>query len=337
MSESSYYFRDTCRMCDSKLLTKTVSLTPTPPGNDFLTKAELGSYEPVYPLDLYFCEDCHHVQLGHVVNPKILYQKNYTYVSATSPQFVNHLKTYALDMIERFKLKSDDLVADIGSNDGTCLSFFKDEGLKVVGVDPAKEIASKATVAGIETVGDFFSYNLALSLREKYGSAKYITSHNACAHIDNLLDIVKGIKYWLDDDGVFVDGFKKAGGVSVGDIVYNTTALTSASITSIRDNKLMTLSADIFGTPALANDSYRIFANPNGQLGVTSQSSTEACLLYVGSNSTGTVVDVRVKTSAGNDVTFTNVKVGSVLPVQVLQLYSTGTTVESRNNCIAIW
>ena len=140
-----------------------------------------------------------------------------------------------------------------------------------------------------------------------------------------------------DDDGVFVDGFKKAGGVSVGDIVYNTTALTSASITSIRDNKLMTLSADIFGTPALANDSYRIFANPNGQLGVTSQSSTEACLLYVGSNSTGPVVDVRVKTSAGNDVTFTDVKVGSVLPVQVLQLYSTGTTVESRNNCIAIW
>jgi len=191
-------------MCDSKLLTKTVSLTPTPPGNDFLTKAELGRHEPVYPLDLYFCEDCYHVQLGHVVNPKILYQKNYTYVSATSAQFVNHLKTYAIDMIERFKLKSDDLVADIGSNDGTCLSFFKDEGLKVVGVDPAKEIASKATVAGIETVEDFFSYNLALSLREKYGPAKYITSHNACAHIDNLLDIVKGIKYWLDDDGIFV-------------------------------------------------------------------------------------------------------------------------------------
>jgi len=93
MSESSYYFRDTCRMCDSKLLTKTVSLTPTPPGNDFLTKAELGRYERVYPLDLYFCEDCHHLQLGHVVNPKILYQKNYTYVSATSPQFFIHLKT----------------------------------------------------------------------------------------------------------------------------------------------------------------------------------------------------------------------------------------------------
>ena len=128
MSESSYYFRDTCRMCNSKLLTKTVSLTPTPPGNDFLTKEELGRDEPVYPLDLYFCEACHHVQLGHVVDPQILYQKNYSYVSATSAHFVNHLKNYAVEMAERFRLQSGDLVADIGSNDGTCLSFFKDAG-----------------------------------------------------------------------------------------------------------------------------------------------------------------------------------------------------------------
>jgi len=204
MSNSSYYFRKTCRMCDSSFMTKAMSLTPTPPGNDFLTKQELGREELVYPLDLYFCENCHHHQLGHVVNPKILYQKNYSYVSATSAHFVYHLKNYAADMIGRFKLKSDDLVVDIGSNDGTCLSFFKDHGLRVVGIDPAKEIANKASIAGIETIGDFFSYNLSLSLREKYGPAKYITSHNACAHIDNLLEIVKGVKYWLDDDGVFV-------------------------------------------------------------------------------------------------------------------------------------
>jgi len=200
----AYYLRDTCRMCDSRLLTKTISLTATPPGNDFLTKEELGRNESTYPLDLYFCENCHHLQLGHVVNPAILYQKNYTYVSATSAHFVSHLKKYAEDMIDRFKLRPNDLVADIGSNDGTCLSFFKHQGLRVVGVDPAKEIARRATLSGNETVADFFSYKLAVKLREKYGPAKYVTSHNACAHIDNLLDIVKGVKYWLDDDGVFV-------------------------------------------------------------------------------------------------------------------------------------
>ena len=204
MSESSYYFRDTCRMCDGTSLTKVVELTPTPPGNDFLTKEEIGRDEPVYPLDLYFCEDCHHVQLGHVVDPKILYQKNYTYVSATSAHFVNHLQSYATDMIKRFNLKPGALVSDIGSNDGTCLSFFKDAGMKVVGVDPAKDIALRATKEGIETIGDFFSYTLALELREKYGPANYITSHNACAHIDNLMDVVKGVEHWLAEDGVFV-------------------------------------------------------------------------------------------------------------------------------------
>jgi len=191
-------------MCGEESLAKVMSLTPTPPGNDFLTKEELGREEPVYPLDLYFCKGCHHVQLGHVVDPQILYQKNYSYVSATSAHFVSHLKKYATDMVERFELQADDLVADIGSNDGTCLSFFKKQGMRVVGVDPATDIAERATENGVETVADFFGYDLAVALREKYGAAKYITSHNACAHIDDLFDVVKGVEHWLAEDGVFV-------------------------------------------------------------------------------------------------------------------------------------
>ena len=204
MTQPNFYFRKSCRMCDSSSLVKAISLTPTPPGNDFLTEDELGRDESVYPLDLYFCKECHHVQLGHVVNPKILYQNNYSYVSATSTHFVNHLKRYAEDMVERFSLEVGDLVADIGSNDGTCLRFFKEKGMDVVGVDPAIEIAEKATENGIKTVADFFGYELALELRKKYGAAKYITSHNACAHIDNLFDVVKGVEHWLDKYGIFV-------------------------------------------------------------------------------------------------------------------------------------
>jgi hypothetical protein len=191
-------------MCGVKNLSKVVSLTPTPPGNDFLKFEELGRKENLYPLDLFLCLECKHLQLGHVVNPKILYQKNYTYVSATSIQFVTHLKEFAEEMISRFKLNSGMLVADIGSNDGTCLSFFKDKEINVLGIDPATEIAKNASKNGIETIVDFFSQKLAFDLREKYGPVKLITSHNALAHIDNLLDVVKGVEYWLDDDGVFV-------------------------------------------------------------------------------------------------------------------------------------
>lgn len=191
-------------MCDNQNLNKAMSLTPTPPGNDFLASDELGRLENKYPLDLYFCEKCFHIQLGHVVNPKILYQNNYTYVSATSDQFVKHLSNYADEMINRFNLKDKSLVVDIGSNDGTCLSFFKSNGMKVLGVDPAKEVAQKANKNGIETVNDFFSYEVAVELQKIYGNADFITSHNACAHIDNLIDVVMGVEYLLKKDGIFV-------------------------------------------------------------------------------------------------------------------------------------
>ena len=201
---SNYYFKENCRMCDSRSLTKALSLTPTPPGNDFLLKEEIGRHEPVYPLDLYLCKCCSHIQLGHVVDPKILYQKNYSYVSSTSTQFVYHLEQYAKDMVGRFGLKVGDFVLDIGSNDGTCLRFFKEQGMNVMGVDPAIQIAEKATENGINTIGDFFGYEIAVKLKKKYGPAKLITSHNACAHIDNLFDVVKGVEHFLDNNGIFV-------------------------------------------------------------------------------------------------------------------------------------
>ena len=111
-------------MCDSVNLDKAMSLAPTPPGNDLLSSEEIGRLENVYPLDLYFCRDCSHIQLGHVVDPKILYQKNYTYVSSTSSQFVEHLKDYSKEMINMFQLEQNSLIVDIGSNDGTFLNFF---------------------------------------------------------------------------------------------------------------------------------------------------------------------------------------------------------------------
>ena len=191
-------------MCDCENLEKVMALTPTPLGNNFLEQAELAMPEPAYPLDLYFCRECHHIQLGHVVDPRILYQRDYTYVSATSLRFVEHLTKYAVDMVQRFAMKAGTLVVDIGSNDGTCLRAFRDAGMRVLGIDPATEIARRATESGVETIGDFFSYELAIRLAEQHGPAAFVTSHNACAHIDHLDDVIRGVRHWLADDGVFV-------------------------------------------------------------------------------------------------------------------------------------
>ena len=201
---ADYYLRTRCRMCDGANIERVMSLTPTPPGNNFLKRGELERAEPAYPLDLFLCMECHHVQLGHVVDPRILYQNDYTYVSGTAAVFVRHLQDYAADMIARFGLRTGALVSDIGSNDGTCLRFFQEAGMNVVGVDPATDIALRATATGVPTVPAFFSEALARELRSMHGPAAFITSHNACAHIDQLDDVMRGVAHWLDHDGVFV-------------------------------------------------------------------------------------------------------------------------------------
>ena len=129
-------------------------------------------------------------------------------------------------------------------------------------------------------------------------------------------------------------------GVSIGDIVYNTTANTSSSVVSVNNNTDITLADDLFGGSATFNDNYEIYlGGPNGSSRIN---SAEGCLLYVGSSLSpmtlaGSYTTVKVKTVAGNDVTFNNFPVGNYLPIQILQLFSTGTDAVSRNNCVAIW
>ena len=196
--------RKTCRLCDSKCLDSVIELAPTPPGNHFRTSQELQEIQKCYPLELRLCLDCSHIQLGHVVDPRILYQQDYSYVSGTSSVFVEHLREYAESSIRRFGLSPGDLVIDIGSNDGTALKFFQEKGCRVLGVDPAENIAETATANGIETIPHFFGENIAREIRNQFGHAKLITSHNACAHIDDLSDVIRGVQNLLSEDGRFV-------------------------------------------------------------------------------------------------------------------------------------
>ena len=204
ISSGSFYKKEECRVCESKKLKKAVELTPTPPGNNFLNNKELDQVEDVYPLTLDFCVSCSHVQLSHVVEPSFLFQNDYSYVSSTSSVFVNHLSEYADHITKMFGLDESSFVIDIGSNDGTCLSFFKAKSMKVLGVDPATAIANQATKDGIRTIPDFFNKDTALKIIDTDGKANLITSHNACAHIDDLGSVIEGVEILLADDGVFV-------------------------------------------------------------------------------------------------------------------------------------
>jgi SAM-dependent methyltransferase len=198
------YERKDCRLCRGTNLVRVITLADTPPGNRFLTLEEAQHDEQTFPLYVMHCQDCTHLQLGVVVDPKILFQRDYKYVSGTSPVFVQHLRDYAKWAVDTYRIEAGGLVIDIGSNDGTALRCFEELGYRVLGIDPATEIANAATANGIPTIADFFDSKLATRLRAEHGPAAFITSHNVCAHVDDLEDLMRGVGLMLDDDGVFV-------------------------------------------------------------------------------------------------------------------------------------
>ncbi|MBI4062715.1 MAG: methyltransferase domain-containing protein [Elusimicrobia bacterium] len=195
--------RSTCRLCSATKLTPVISLAPTPPANAFVDKEHIQEKQELFPLDVFLCQSCAHLQLLDVVDPGVLFS-DYVYVSGTSPVFVEHFKNYARYAIEHFKLKKDSFVIDIGSNDGTLLKFFKEEGFRVLGIDPAVNIAKAATAEGIETIPAFFDLSLAKKIRTNHGQAGIVTANNVFAHSDHLKEFTEGVRELLGPDGVFI-------------------------------------------------------------------------------------------------------------------------------------
>jgi SAM-dependent methyltransferase len=193
-----------------------LSLTPTPPANAFVPRERLEERQAAYPLDVHLCRGCGHAQLLDVVDPQILF-RDYVYVSGTSPVFVEHFRRYADSVAELAGAGPGSLAVDIGSNDGTLLRFLRDRGMRVLGVDPAREIARRATESGIETLPVFFTAELARKLRGERGPARLIAANNVFAHADDLGDIADGVRALLERDGVFV--FEVS---YLGDVLENT-------------------------------------------------------------------------------------------------------------------
>jgi SAM-dependent methyltransferase len=195
-----------CRTCGEETLRTFLSLGPMPIPNGFLKKEQLSKGEEYYPLDVAFCESCGLMTLVHVVRPDIMF-RNYVYIPGTSQTMIKHFYQMAKENIKRFKMNKNSLAIDIGSNDGTLLKQFKSFGTKILGIDPAKNIAEEATKNDIETIADFFSVNLAKKISRSKGQADLITATNVIAHINNLLDLMDGVETLLKDRGVFLGEF----------------------------------------------------------------------------------------------------------------------------------
>jgi SAM-dependent methyltransferase len=192
-----------CRLCGSSSLDHVLPIRPSAIGDAFVTADHLGEKQELYPLDCYLCLDCGHLQNLDVVDPNILF-RDYTYRTSVSLGLVEHFKRYAQSVISSLDIRKGSLVVEMGSNDGSLLKAFKNEGMRVQGVDPARDIAAAATADGVPTIPDFFTSALATRVKSEQGEAKLFCANNVFAHIDNMSDVVKGIRLVLADDGAFV-------------------------------------------------------------------------------------------------------------------------------------
>jgi SAM-dependent methyltransferase len=203
MAGPLHYKRDTCRLCLSRRLEPVLSLAPTPPANAFVPRERLGETQACFPLDLSLCLDCGHLQLVDIVDPAYLFSQ-YPYASGAAPGMVRHLQAQATAVIRRLGLKPDERIVEIGSNDGTFLRVFREAGLAVLGVDPARNIAAQANAAGIETLADFFNVEVARRILGERGPARAVCANHVFAHMADMQGVIDGVRNLLAPDGAFV-------------------------------------------------------------------------------------------------------------------------------------
>ena len=175
----------TCRSCGRRPLKTVLSLGEQPLANALLTEAELGRTEPRYPLRLALCEVCGLAQLTDSVSPELLF-RHYPYFSSVSDAFVEHSRSIAGRLIVERALGPDSLVVELASNDGYLLQHYAREGIPVLGVDPAKNVAAVATARGIPTIARFFGKELADELARDGRLADVVHANNVLAHVPDV-------------------------------------------------------------------------------------------------------------------------------------------------------
>lgn len=190
-----------CRFCGAVLSHTFVDLGMSPLCNDNLKPSELNSMEPFYPLHSFVCEKCFLVQLDEFVSPSDIF-KDYSYFSSYSDSWLKHVSRYTDMMVQRFGYNEESQVAEMASNDGYLLQYFKNKKIPVLGIEPAANVALAAIAKGIHTEVMFFGVKTATALVAKYGKTDLLIGNNVLAHVPDINDLVGGIKIFLREDGI---------------------------------------------------------------------------------------------------------------------------------------
>jgi len=200
-----------CRICGSDNLTSYLNLGEMPlPNNLFKTQEEALNCQK-FELKVNYCNNCGLSQLSEVVDPRVLFS-HYVYKSGMSKGYIDHCKQMTVDFKEKYNLNvgsSADFIVDVAGNDCTLLEQFKQEipGLRLLNIDPAKNLCTICRDKGIPAFNEFLSINTAMEVVRSYGMAQVITATNVTAHVDDIRNFFLSAKFMLAYNGVFIIEF----------------------------------------------------------------------------------------------------------------------------------
>jgi SAM-dependent methyltransferase len=192
-----------CQICGHAPLDDVLSLGYMPPVNQMVPIGQGPRQQPWFPTNLLHCRNCDLVQLGLAVDPVIIFPPEYPYTSGTTKLLRDNFADLHRESAALLGLGADDLVVDIGSNDGTLLSNFQNGGHRVLGIEPT-DVGDIANGKGIPTLKRYFGFDMAREVKREHGAASVVTAANCFAHIEDVHAIVDGIVEMLKDGGVFI-------------------------------------------------------------------------------------------------------------------------------------
>lgn len=194
-----YKYFDTCRFCKSSNVRTVIDLGLMPLAGGFIRNFKQKNQEKFYPLQLNFCCNCLLLQANSSINPDTLF-KNYFYFSSSIKTLVEHFNKIASELKSKINPQKG-FVVEIGCNDGAFIKALLDKGFKALGVDPAKNVVKNAIKKGFPIVNSYFTERKARDIATKYGKADVIFSFHSMAHIQDMHDVMRGIKYLLKKNG----------------------------------------------------------------------------------------------------------------------------------------
>ncbi len=158
------------------------------------------------PLNLLFCYNCTLIQLSHIAPQELMYRRFYWYKSGVTKIMKEALKNIYKESLKHIKMRKNDVVLDIGANDGTLLKYYKQAGYKTIGCEPANNLKKELSKNCDSVINNFWSYKELTKIlnKKKISKPKIITAIGMFYDLEDPNKFISDSAKSLADDGIFI-------------------------------------------------------------------------------------------------------------------------------------